>query len=124
MSVRLDKWLQVARAFKTRSQATRACTAGRVTVNEHVAKAHKSLALEDRVTVDHGRGRVRILVVKELRERPLPKKEASRVFDDQSPPPPELSELERIMRRSPNRREKGTGRPTKRDRRALDRLRG
>jgi ribosome-associated heat shock protein Hsp15 len=123
MSVRLDKWLQVARVFKTRSQATRACTLGRVRVNGFVAKPHKTLALEDRVEIDKGRGWTRILVVQELRDKPLPKAEAQRVFDDQSPPPPQLEPLELLMRRTPATRDRGAGRPTKRDRRRQDRFR-
>jgi ribosome-associated heat shock protein Hsp15 len=122
VSVRLDKWLQVARVFKTRSQATRACTLGRVRVNGFVVKAHKTLALEDRIEVDKGRGWTRILVVRELRDKPLPKAEAQRLFDDQSPPPPQLEPLELLMRRTPAARERGAGRPTKRDRRRQERF--
>ena len=64
--VRLDKWLQVARAFKTRTQATKACTLGRVRVNGQVAKPHRALVLEDRVEVEKGDW-IRVLVVKEER---------------------------------------------------------
>ncbi len=122
MSVRLDKWLQVARAFKTRSQATRSCTLGRVRVNGYVAKPHKTLELDDKVEIDMGRGWTRILKVLELREKTLPKAEAARVFEDLSPPPPKLDPLDQIMMRSSARRERGAGRPTKRDRRRLDRI--
>ena len=51
-SVRLDKWLQVARMFKTRTKATHACEMGRVMVNGFPAKAHRNLALGDRVEVE------------------------------------------------------------------------
>lgn len=122
MGVRLDKWLQVARAFKTRSRATRACDLGRVRVNGQVAKPHKALALEDRVEVDMGRGWVRVLVVQELRDKPLPKAEAGRLFEDLSPQPPKLDAMQLLMRRSPERRERGAGRPSKRDRRLIERL--
>ncbi len=122
-TVRLDKWLQVARAFKTRSQATKACTLSRVRVNGAVAKPHRNLALEDKVEVEYGDW-TRVLVVKELRDKTLPKKEAARVFEDLSPPRPKLDELERLMRRRPVLRERGKGRPSKRERRELDRLRG
>lgn len=122
MTVRLDKWLQVARVFKTRSQATRACNLGRVRVNDFVAKPHKALALKDRVEVDKGRGWTRVLIVRELRDRPLPKAEAARLFEDLSPPPPKLEPLQLLMRRTPAARGRGTGRPTKRDRRRQDRF--
>jgi ribosome-associated heat shock protein Hsp15 len=123
MDVRLDKWLQVARAFKTRSQATHACTLGRVKVNGQVAKAHRHLALEDRVEIELS-GWTRLLVVKELRDKPLPKDDALRLFEDLSPPKPTLDPMQRLMRAPPVRRDRGTGRPTKRDRRELERARG
>ncbi len=121
-TVRLDKWLQIARVFKTRSQATRACSLNRVKVNGATSKAHRNLVLADRVEVEFGDW-TRILVVQELHDKPLPKAEASRLYDDQSPPRPRLSELERLMRRTPAGRAKGAGRPSKKERRALDRMR-
>ena len=123
MKVRLDKWLQVARAFKTRSQATRACNLSRVRVNGSVAKPHRNVVLEDRIEVEKGDW-TRILIVKELRDKPLPKAEAARLFEDQSPPPPARDPLERLLRTRPARRERGAGRPTKRDRRRIDSLKG
>ena len=122
MSVRLDKWLQVARAFKTRSKATKACVLGRVKVNGAPAKAHRSLALEDRVEVEIGDW-TRVLVVKELRDKTLPKAEARRVYEDLSPPKPERSELERLLHLRPVTRSRGAGRPSKKERRLLERLR-
>lgn len=121
-SVRLDKWLQVARVFKTRSKATHACNLSRVRVNGATAKAHRRLALDDRVEIELGDW-TRVLVVKELHDRPLPKAEAARIFEDLSLPRPRLDELERLRRRRPVVREKGAGRPSKKERRELDRLR-
>jgi len=79
--VRLDKWLQVARVFKTRSQATRACNLSRVRVNGAIVKAHRKLALGDQIEVERG-DRLRILVVAELRDKTLPKAEVPRLFED------------------------------------------
>ncbi len=121
MKVRLDKWLQVARAFKTRSQATRACNLSRVRVNGSIAKPHRNVALEDRIEVEKGEWN-RVFIVKELRDKPLPKAEAARLFEDQSPPPPTRDPLERLLRATPAKREQGSGRPTKKDRRRMDRL--
>ena len=121
--VRLDKWLQVARVFKTRSQATHACTLGRVRVNGQPAKPHRHLALEDRVEVEQGDW-TRVLLVKALRDRPLPKAEAAALYEDLSPPRPVLDALQRLLRRPPVLREPGSGRPTKKDRRELDRATG
>ena len=120
--VRLDKWLQVARVFKTRSRATRACQLGRVRVNGQPAKPHRPVALDDRVEVEL-REWTRVLVVRELRDRPLPKAEAARLFEDLSPPRPPLDPLSRLLRRTPAKRERGAGRPTKKERRRIDRWR-
>src|SRR5688572_28969902 len=123
MSVRLDKWLQVARMFKTRTKATDACELGRVRVNGQLAKAHRHLALEDRVELEQGDWQ-RILIVKELRDKPLPKADASSLYEDLSPPRPVLDPLDRLMRRPPVLRERGAGRPTKKDRRDMEQWEG
>jgi ribosome-associated heat shock protein Hsp15 len=119
--VRLDKWLQVARVFKTRSQATRACTLGRVTRNGGPAKPHSPLALDDRIEVSFGDW-TRVLVVRELRDRPLPKADAARLYEDLSPPRP-VRPARSAIPAAAGRRERGAGRPTKRERRQMDRLR-
>lgn len=123
LDVRLDKWLQVARAYKTRSQATRACTLSKVKVNGAVAKPHRQLVVGDRVEVEVTKDWTRVLVVKELHDKPLPKAEAARLFEDLSPPRPELDPMLRLMRRAPAARERGAGRPSKKERRQIDRLR-
>ncbi|HXU34063.1 MAG TPA: RNA-binding S4 domain-containing protein [Thermoanaerobaculia bacterium] len=125
MSVRLDKWLQVARMFKTRTQATHACELGRIQVNGQNAKAHRHLSLGDRVELVQGDWQ-RILIVRELVDRPVPKAEAAALFEDLSPPRPELETdpIRRLGRRPPALREAGAGRPTKRDRRDIERWEG
>jgi ribosome-associated heat shock protein Hsp15 len=123
MDVRLDKWLQVARMWKTRSQANRACSLGRVKVNGQVAKPHKSLAVGDTIEFEKADW-PRILVVQELRDKPVPKAQAAELYEDLSGPRPEPTQLERLMRRSPETRERGAGRPTKRDRRKIEEFKG
>ncbi len=120
MTVRLDKWLQVARVFKTRSQATRACGLGRVRVGGAVAKAHRKVSVDDRIEVRR-KGRTRVLRVKEIQSRPVPKAQARTLYEDLS--------VERLRNPAdpfggmplPARTVKG--RPTKRDRRRIDRWR-
>ncbi len=104
--VRLDKWLQVARMWKTRTQATHACELGRVRVNGLPAKPHKLLAVGDRVELTQGDWE-RVLIVKDLKDRPVPKAEAPLLYEDQSPPKPVP--------------DPGAGRPTKKDRREIER---
>lgn len=120
--VRLDKWLQVARVFKSRSRATRACTLNHVQVNGQRSKPHRALSIGDRVEVELGDWR-RVLVVRRLVDRPVRKEEAAGLFEDLSGPRPELDPVARLMRRPPVRREPGAGRPTKRDRRRIEQLR-
>ncbi|HVS14633.1 MAG TPA: S4 domain-containing protein [Thermoanaerobaculia bacterium] len=122
-AVRLDRWLHVARAYKTRSQATRACSLGRVQVNGAKAKAHRALRVGDRVEIDL-RDWQRVLVVRKLADKPLPKPLVPELYDDQSPPRPERDPSTRALTAPPARRERGAGRPTKRDRREIERLRG
>lgn len=119
MSVRLDKWLQVARVFKTRTQATHAVDLNRVRVNGQTAKPHRNLVPGDRIEVELGDW-IRVLIVKELQDKPVPKAEAAALYEDQSPPRPDADPLKRLLRRTPVLREKGAGRPTKKERRDME----
>ncbi len=118
--VRIDKWLHVARVFKTRSLATKACQLSRVRVNSVTVKPHRELALGDRIEAEVTRDWTRILVVRELAQKTLPKTEVPRLFEDLSPPRPAPDPVARALRRPPVRREKGSGRPTKKERREID----
>jgi len=121
MKVRIDKWLQIVRAFKTRTQATRACNLGRVRLNGVVAKPHKEPLLEDRVEIRFGDW-TRILIVKGIRQKSVPKALAAKLYLDLSPPRPTLDPIDRILKGRPEKREPGSGRPTKRERRLIGRL--
>ena len=118
MTVRLDTWLKVARVFKTRTQAGRACTTGRVRVNGRAAKSHRLLQLEDRVEVSDGDW-TRILIIKKLRDKPVPRAEARTLYEDLSPARPKRDPKDIL---SVVLREKGAGRPTKKERRDIQRL--
>ena len=118
-TVRLDRWLTAARVFKTRSLAAQACDGGRVDVNDDAAKPARNVRPGDvvRVTLPHGRRR--ILKVVALGERRGSATVARTLFEDLTPPEPP-----RAPRAKPIYRAPGSGRPTKRERRDLDRLRG
>jgi len=115
-SVRIDRWLLATRSFKTRSQATEACAAGHVKINGDSVKSAKKLTVGDRVEVRSLRGR-RVLEVVALAEKRLSAPEAEKLFIDHTPPEPP-----RPSRPIPVQRERGAGRPTKRERRLLDRI--
>ena len=121
-AARLDKWLWAVRIFKTRSLASDACRAGSVTVNEVQAKPARDVRPGETVTVRQG------LALRTLRVEAVPRsrvgpKLVANFCTDLTPP----AELEKRRERSVQQfleREKGTGRPTKRDRRLLDELLG
>ena len=119
--MRLDKWLHVAQIFKTRSRSTRACVAGRVRVNGLVAKAHRTVVLEDRLEIRRDNWK-QVLIVKAFHRKSLPKVEARRLYRDESEPRPVADPFGPVGRGSILVRKRGRGRPTKRDRRRLHRL--
>lgn len=117
-SVRVDTWVWGVRLAKTRSQATAACRGGHVRVNGATAKASQSVRLGDEVRVrQHGFDKV--YRVAGLPVRRGSAAEAAKHFDDLTPPlPPRVERPAEIVR------DRGAGRPTKRERRDIDRLRG
>src|SRR5262245_44820503 len=117
-TVRLDRWLWAARFYKTRGLARHACVGGKVDVNGQAAKPSRGVRIGDRLQVTQGEWR-RELTVKGLGERRGPASEAQALYEDHSPPPP--ARPRRVP--PPVLRAVGLGRPTKRERRVLDRLR-
>jgi ribosome-associated heat shock protein Hsp15 len=116
-SLRIDKWLWAARVFKTRSLAATACAGGKVDVNEQSVKPAKLVHPGDLVHVTIGPLR-RVLRIAALSERRGPALEARQLYEDLTPPAPP-----RIRAMPVGVRALGAGRPTKRERRAIDRLR-
>ena len=118
-SIRVDRWLWAARVFKTRSQAADACDGGKVHVNDQAAKPAKAVRPGDLIYVSLGQGRRRRLKVVGLDERRGAPAQARLLYDDLTPPEPPRPRWAPPPVRAP-----GAGRPTKRERRELDRLRG
>ena len=118
-SIRVDKWLWAARVFKTRSQASVACDGGKVDVNDEAAKPARRVRAGDRIAVTLPRGRRRILKVAGVGDRRGSAEVAKLLFEDLTPPEPPRARQARPPWRIP-----GTGRPTKRERRDIERLRG
>jgi len=117
VEVRLDVWVSSVRLFRTRSAASQACRGGHVSVNGHKAKPSTLVRVGDRVTA-LTLGGERIVVVRRLIEKRVGAGVAVTCFEDLTPPPPPKEEIAAVAIR-----DRGTGRPTKRDRRQLDRLR-
>lgn len=117
-TVRVDQWVWAVRLTKTRSAAAAACRGGHVKVNGTTAKPATPVRVGDRVQAHVG-GRTRVVEVSRLLTKRVGAAIAVDCFVDHSPPPPAREEHVAVPAR-----ERGAGRPTKRDRRQLDRLRG
>jgi ribosome-associated heat shock protein Hsp15 len=119
---RLDKWLKIARIFKTRSQATEACEERRVKVNGQVAKPAKEIRPGDLLTIRHHGGTYIDLEVVQLCIKSIAAAQARLLYTlhtrETSPEEQELMKLfsEAVKRVKPAYK----GRPTKRERRKLE----
>lgn len=117
-SVRLDAWTWAVRIYPTRSAASDACKAGHVKVNGTGAKPAHPVRCGDTVRARTIAGE-RIVVVTGLIDKRTSATIAAQHYEDCTPPPPP-----RETTAAPVLRERGAGRPTKRDRRQVERLRG
>ncbi len=117
--IRVDRWLDIACIFKTRSQAQGACLKGRVSINGRVCKPRRPVKVGDEISIRRS-GWTRMLRVRDLSARNLPRSEAKSLYEDLTPERPKLDPIEQIMKDS---RPGGSGRPTKKERRSLSRLR-
>ncbi|WP_432136040.1 RNA-binding S4 domain-containing protein [Streptomyces sp. bgisy154] len=117
-SVRVDTWIWSVRLVKTRSQGATACRGGHVRINGERVKPAHSVRVGDEVRVRQD-GRERIVVVTRLIRKRVGAPVAAQCYVDNSPPPPPRAAVAPVAIR-----DRGAGRPTKRDRRELDRLRG
>lgn len=112
----MDRWLWAVRLFKTRAEASAACRGGHVVVNGRGAKAATTVTAGDRVEV-RTHGADRIVEVRQVLEKRVGAALAAEALVDHTPPAPPAPP--RVAAR-----ERGAGRPTKRERRQLDRWRG
>lgn len=116
--MRVDVWIWSVRLVKTRSLAASACKAGHVRVNGDRAKPAQPVRAGDEVRMRYA-GRERVLVVTSPLRKRVGAPAAVEAYVDNSPPPPPREAVAPA-----GRRDSGAGRPTKRDRREMDRLRG
>ncbi|MGK5533715.1 RNA-binding S4 domain-containing protein [Streptomyces sp. URMC 129] len=117
-AVRVDAWIWAVRLIKTRSLAGAACRGGHVRVNGERVKPAYLVKPGDEVRLRY-EGRERIVVVKQLLRKRVGAPVAAEAYVDNSPPPPP-----REVALAVPVRDRGAGRPTKRDRREIERLRG
>ncbi len=116
---RVDSWLWAVRLVKTRSAATALCRAGHVRLNGDRVKPAQHLKAGDEIQFRVEGGQPRIVVVRELYVKRVGAPVAATAYEDHSPPPPPKEE-----RLFLGVRDRGAGRPTKRDRREIEKLMG
>lgn len=114
-TVRVDSWLWAVRVYKTRSAATTACRAGHIRVNGEKAKAAQPVRIGDELRIRIA-GFDRILIVRQLLTKRVGAPLAAVAAEDKTPPREPIAMLAV--------RDRGAGRPTKRERREIDRLQG
>lgn len=116
--IRVDRWVWAVRVYKTRSAATKACRGGRVRVNGRPAKPATTVRVGDRVEATVGQRR-RVLEVVRVIDARVGASLAAECFVDDTPREVRPTVVAPVPTRDP-----GAGRPTKKDRRRLDRHRG
>lgn len=121
--VRIDKWLWAIRIFKSRSLATEACSSGKVKVGGKSVKPSYKISIGDTITARKGR-ETKIVKAVKLIEKRVGAAIAADCYEDFSPPPlPSTKKEKPVFFDFPVAlREKGSGRPTKRERRSLDKF--
>jgi ribosome-associated heat shock protein Hsp15 len=119
-NIRIDKWLWAVRLFKTRSQATEACKKSKVFVQGEPVKPSYTLKIGQSVELKTPYI-IRTFTVKGLLEKRVSAKLAVN-FVEETTPPEEFEKLKAIKNNPFAVRDRGTGRPTKRDRRIIQRL--
>ena len=113
--VRIDSWLWAIRVYKTRSAATTACRAGHIRIGGERVKAAQTVSPGDEVRVRIA-GFDRILIVRQTLVKRVGAPLAALAYEERTPPREPLAIIAQ--------RDRGAGRPTKRERRDIDRMRG
>ncbi len=117
-TTRIDRWLWSVRVFKTRSDATKACKGGHVEIGGQNAKPAQDVRVGDRISVQKGSRRLELEVARVIDKR-VGAPVAAECYVDHSPPPPE-----RVPFTAQGVRDPGAGRPTKKERRQMERMFG
>lgn len=119
-SIRIDKWLWAVRLFKTRTQASDACKGGKIKIAGQNAKPSREIKKGDEIEVQLAAIRRKVRV-KELLKNRVAAKLVNDYLEDLTSPE-EYEKLEMMKQLNYERRERGKGRPTKKERRTITKL--
>lgn len=121
-SIRIDKWLWAARLFKTRALAVDACKGGKVKINDSDVKPSREVKEDEviHVRIDQLHKVVRVKTLVKNRVSP---KQVPEVYEDITPAE-EYERIEMMRAYKSEYRDRGAGRPTKKDRRIIDKIKG
>ena len=120
-TTRIDKWLWAVRVFKTRSLASEACAGGKIKIDGIAVKASRNIVQNDVIQVR--KGVVKYLYkVRTIAEKRMGAKLVPDYLEDITPNE-ELVKLKSSQKQPIQTREKGQGRPTKKERRMMDKIR-
>ena len=121
-TIRIDKWLWAVRLFKTRTQASDACKGGKVKMDGVNLKPSREVKAGDVLEVHHNHIK-RIVKVKVAVKNRVAARLVPDLMEDLTPVE-EFEKLEMINKLNQEKRDRGMGRPTKKDRREIDRIKG
>lgn len=119
-TIRIDKWLWTVRLFKTRSQATEACKGGKVKIGGQNAKASREVRVDEIIEIQSRSIKREVKIIKIIKNRVAAKLVPELLQDLTSPE--EYEKLEMIKLLNQEKRDRGAGRPTKKDRRTISKL--
>jgi len=118
--IRIDKWLWAVRVFKTRSIASEACKSRRVKIDGHSVKSSREVKLEDVITIKLGPLLKTVQVIGIIKNRVSAKLAINHIKD--LTPDEEYERLKMMHELNYENRDRGAGRPTKKDRRNIVQL--
>lgn len=119
-SVRIDKWLWAARLFKTRAIAVEACKGGKVKIDQQTVKPSREVKKGELITVQQEQLHKTVEVLNLIKNR-VSAKQLDEVYIDRTPAE-EYERIELMRQFKTEYRDRGAGRPTKKDRRIIDKL--
>ena len=119
-TLRIDKWLWTVRLYKTRAQASEACKGGKIKIDGVNAKASREVKVDEVVEIQQPNIK-RIIKIIKLNKNRVGAKLVPKLIEDLTPAE-EFEKLEMLKQLNTEKRDRGIGRPTKKDRRIISKL--